>query len=161
MSDESTKLNKETQVRMLESFTEHAKYMQEKVAELDVRLSRNNLLTNGAAAIALLAFISTGNAPPYSAVPLIIFVVGVIASGIEVRSQMNYFGVVHKRILAQKSTVRSNEFDFEDFRKQYPKELFYKYAEHVLGWISQLSFMAGVAISAWIFWKYFNTASSL
>src|SRR4051794_15109069 len=75
------------QASFSEKLTQHRTMILEKTLESDARLSKYIFTTNAGGAVAVLAFIGTNGADSrYGWTPLICFVLGVIASGIEVRS---------------------------------------------------------------------------
>lgn len=152
--DTNMKSNPDLQRKALELLQNQAHKTLEKYLDLDERLSRLNLQTNGAAAIAILAFVGSGLAPGKIHYPLAIFVLGVIASGFQVRSQMNHYLSFLNRLSKQRKKIREHQFQIGDVDAKAKGEMLYDHAHRAMGWLSQFCFISGVVVSSWVIWRY-------
>ncbi len=123
------------------------------VMELDTRMSKTNFQTNGAASIAVLAFIGSGTAPHFLYLALLVFVAGVIVAALQVRFQYKTYKDYADRLSKARHALRKAEFNLASALDRSGTELFYERLEIGLGWLSQGLFVAGVVLSTWAFLK--------
>jgi hypothetical protein len=123
--------------------------MLDRLSELDKRLANTNFLTNGGGAVAVLAFMGTNTAPSLIKVSLVLFTLGVIATGIELRALLIYFGEVSQDNHRRNRGFNSNQMTVGEFGN-IPENVgkISKWVNHYAGWGSQLLFAAGVIIGA-------------
>lgn len=117
------------------------------ISELDKRLTNTNFLTNGGGAVSVLTFIGTGiSSSPLSNYALMCFVLGIIATGIELRALLIFWGKLHKDSSRRLNGWLNNELSVEECH--IPKNLasIYTTINDVAGWASQLFFILGVLI---------------
>ena len=123
------------------------------VMELDARMSKTNFQTNGAASIAVLAFIGSGKSPNFLYSALLVFVAGVIAAALQVRFQHKTYIDYGDRLSKARHALRKAEFNLASALDRSGTELIYERLEIGLGWLSQGLFVAGVLLSTWAFLK--------
>ena len=76
------------------------------IGRLDALMSKHGFLTNAGGAAATLAFIGTAQEKAaLGTLPLAIFVIGIIASGVEIRALMNYFGKMQTYLIEARIRV--------------------------------------------------------
>ena len=69
-----------------EELRKQSEFAFNKQIEATFGLSKFNVATNAGGAVALLTYIGTGNSVSGSSIPLVLFVLGLVASGIEMRA---------------------------------------------------------------------------
>lgn len=118
----------------------------DKVVETDWRLTQHNFLMNAGGAAAVLAYLGSSSDSKFTIWSLLIFVIGVIASGVEIRALLRVYGSLHKDALRRLNGFMDNTLSTE---KITPKEgivPIYSRVNHLSGIVSQGSFVLGVAV---------------
>lgn len=125
--------------------------MLERLTELDTRLTNTNFLTNGGGAVAILTFMGSNSdpIPILVKISLLLFALGVIATGIEVRALLIYFGKVAKSNSERNRSFNQGLITVKELGT-VPDNVgaISKYVNHYAGWLSQILFCLGVALSA-------------
>lgn len=149
MNERYSQLPAEKAERLLELLGTQSRESYEAVAELDKRLTNTNLLTNGGGAIATLAFL--GENPDIWAMKLALclFTVGVIATGIEIRALMKYWGALctdanRRRLGFADETLTVKEVGSVPKNVGEP----HKFINHWTGVASQSLFVLGFLVGA-------------
>lgn len=117
------------------------------VAELDKRLTNTNFLTNGGGAVATLAFL--GQHPDICAlkISLCLFTIGVIATGIEIRYLMKYWGEMCAHLNRRHCDFMDDKLSVEEVMF-IPKNIgeLHKTINHWAGVVSQWCFILGFVV---------------
>jgi hypothetical protein len=123
--------------------------MLDRLSDLDKRLANTNFLTNGGGAVAVLAFMGSNPAPTLIKISLVLFTLGVIVTGIELRALLIYFGKVSQDNHRRNRGFNSNQMTVGEFGN-IPDSIgrTAKWVNHYAGWGSQLLFVAGVIVGA-------------
>jgi hypothetical protein len=119
--------------------------------DIDSQLTRNNFITNGGAAVAVLAFIGTGHAPTEMLWPLGFFTAGVLATGIELRALAVDVAALHSDASRRRRGFANGELKVLDLL--VPPNLA-KWPKRINRWASitaQLSFAIGVVVAVVLF----------
>ena len=118
----------------------------DKVVETDWRLTQHNFLINAGGAAAVLAYLGSSSDSKFAIWSLLIFVVGVIASGVEIRALLQVYGGLHKDALRRLNGFMHNTLSTDEIT---PKEGIAPIASKMNHWsgiVSQGSFVLGVAV---------------
>lgn len=118
--------------------------------ELDKRLTNTNFLTNGGGAVATLTFLTTNSSIPSLKIALVLFTLGVVATGIELRALLKFFHTVHEdairrhcEFIGNSMTAREAGLGDEGVGRVY------KQVNSFAGYFSQLCFISGVLVGAY------------
>jgi hypothetical protein len=123
----------------------------DKVIETDWRLTQHNFLMNAGGAAAVLAYLGSTPTPRFAIWPLLLFLIGVVASGIEIRALLSVYDALHKDALRRRAGFTSNELRVKE---SVPTAGVTGCASHINHWsgvVSQVSFVLGVAVGTWMF----------
>lgn len=116
--------------------------------EADGRLSRANFLTNGSAAIAVLAFIGTGRAPSSILFALFLFSVGVVATVVQQRSLVVFYGALFGEAQRRLQGFLADELTVAQVANVKKVSPWASRLDLASGWVAQVSFVLGVVVSA-------------
>ena len=83
----------------------------ERVIALDNRLTQHNFLVNAGGAVAVLAFLGARGDASFALWPLGAFIVGVVASGIELRALLIWSRRLHKDAIDRRARFSQNELE--------------------------------------------------
>jgi hypothetical protein len=126
----------------------------DKVVETDWRLTQHNLLVNAGGSAAVLAYLGTSASSKFAVWSLLCFLVGVIASGVEIRALLAIYSELHNDALNRLSGFMKNELPVE---KAIPSTTITKVpsrVNHWSGWVAQTSFVLGVGVGLFLFLCY-------
>ena len=149
LEKKSSQLPKELNDRVIATIQEENAKMLDRISALDERLTNGNFLANGAGAIAVLSYYSSNSNTPALNWALLCFCVGVIATGIERRAILNYFGYVSRDNARRNSEYWDDNISLREF-SEIPVKVGQtaKIVNHIAGWLSQLMFIVGVVLGA-------------
>lgn len=118
----------------------------DKIVETDWRLIQHNFLINAGGAAAVLAYLSSSSGSKFAIWSLLTFVVGVIASGIEIRALLRVYSRMHEDALRRLNGFMHNTLSTNEIT---PREGIAPIASKVNRWsgiVSQSSFVLGVTV---------------
>lgn len=118
----------------------------DKVVETDWRLTQHNFLINAGGAAAVLAYLGSSSASKFAIWPLLIFVAGVIASGIEIRALLRVHETLHKDALHRLNGFIYNKLSTDEIAPKEGIAPIPSKVNHWSGIVSQASFVLGVAV---------------
>lgn len=126
--------------------------LHDRIWELDKRLTNTNFLTNGGGAIAILAFIGENSTSLVIKIALILFTLGVIATGIELRALLVYVAQIAKDNRRRTNSFNQNLITASELGT-IPDDIgkLAKLINHNSGLASQIFFVAGVTTGAFGF----------
>lgn len=136
---------------IVEELSAQARQCFDKVIEADWRLTQHNFLVNAGGAAAVLAYLGSTPTPRFAIWPLLLFLIGVIASGIEIRALLSIYSALYKDALRRRAGFVGNELRVKE---SVPASDVSGCASHINHWsgvVSQLSFVLGVAVGLWLF----------
>jgi hypothetical protein len=112
----------------------------------DKWLTQHNFLVNAGGAAAVLSFIGSGTAPAFTFVPLSLFLLGVIASGVEIRYLMKLHGELHQDAIRRRGGFVADKLTVaETADVQAPRKIT-RNINHYCGLIAQVAFIVGSLI---------------
>ena len=146
MSEKIEELPEETAPHLAEVLQNQQREGVSHLADVDKRVTNTNFLTNGGGAIATLAFLGTGADLSNAKVALMLFTAGVVATGVELRSHLKYWGVLSDDASRRHRGFLNNELTVKECL--VPPEIgkTYQTINHYAGWLSQICFIAGVLV---------------
>lgn len=117
----------------------------DKVVETDWRLTQHNFLINAGGAAAVLAYLGSSSSSKFAIWPLLLFVVGVIASGIEIRALLQVYRSLHKDALRRLNGFMRNTLSTDEITPKGIAPIASR-VNHWSGLAAQASFVLGVGV---------------
>lgn len=118
----------------------------DKTVETHWHLTQHNFLVNAGGAAAVLAYLGSSLGNKFAIWPLLCFLAGIVASGLEVRALLSIYGALHKDALTRLRGFMNNSTPAEE---AVPKQGIANCATAVNYWsgvVSQSSFVLGVVL---------------
>lgn len=116
------------------------------LAEYDKRITTHNFVTNGGGAVACLTYLGTGADAPHIKVALVLFTLGVIAVGIELRAMLSSWASLTSDAGRRHRGFLTNQITVAEASKSAPDNERARNINHVAGWVSQIAFVVGVVV---------------
>ena len=126
----------------------------EKIVETDWRLTQHNALVNAGGSAAVLAYLGTSSSSKVAVWSLACFLVGVVASGAEIRALLAIYSGLHKDALNRLNGFMKNELPAEN---AVPKPDVVKVPVKINYWagrVAQISFVLGVVVGLFLFFSH-------
>lgn len=146
-------LDPEVAAAIGEELSAQARQCFDKVIETDWRLTQHNFLANAGGAAAVLAYLGTTPTPKFAVWPLILFLIGIIASGVEIRALLSVYSALHKDALRRRARFMSNELRVKESVPAPGIAGWASCINHWSGVVAQVSFILGMAVGLWQFFK--------
>lgn len=146
MQEKYDELNPERAQRIADTLKGQQREGFEAVSEYDKRITTHNFVTNGGGAVACLTYLGTGTDSTHIEVALVIFTIGVIAVGIELRAMLTIWSALTSDAGRRHRGFLTNLLTVADASKSAPNNQCARYTNHVAGWVSQLMFIVGVVV---------------
>ncbi len=108
MSETAAELPPETRRALEDEMKAQSDQALERIVTLDTRLTQNSLLLNAGGAATTLAFMGAKGDASLAVWPLMCFVVGLIASGAEVRALLAFFDALHRDAIRRRQGFGDN-----------------------------------------------------
>jgi hypothetical protein len=121
-----------------------------KFIETHAKSTQYNFLVNGGSAIATLAFMGSEKGTYLAMWPLMCFVIGLVATGVQIRALLIFFGILHRDALKRSQGFVNDELTLQEIK---PPQDLGKWAgriENWSSWIAQGAFVVGVLLGAFI-----------
>lgn len=118
----------------------------ETLTEWDRRITNVNFVTNGAGAIACLAYLDAATGPPHMKLSLLLFTLGVVATGIELRAMYQSWAVIMSETSRRYRGFVNNELTVAEAAPVQADNRTATAIGYCAGWAFQLCFIAGVLI---------------
>jgi len=146
MDEKFSELEPEVGQPVLSTLSDQVRESFDKIVETDKWLTQHNFLVNAGGAAAVLGYIGTSPSSTYAVFPLLIFLIGVVASGIEIRGLLSIYGHLHEDALRRRGGFVSDQINVKEAAtiKDVPK--WSKRANHWSGVVAQLSFVLGCIV---------------
>jgi len=133
------------QNEMAAELLSQVKELHDKTIETNWRLTQHNFFTNAGGAVAILGYMGATQSASFAILPLCFFVVGLIASGIEIRVLYSIYGRLHHDAAERHKKI------LDDSSKALESAVPNKYVASLLGklnsWsgiVAQSAFVLGV-----------------
>jgi hypothetical protein len=140
----------ETAAAIVDEISTQARQTFDKVVETDWRLTHHNFLVNAGGAVAVLAYLGSSPTPLFAVWPLCCFLVGVAASGIEIRALLRVFSLLHLDALRRRAGFVDNKLRVNELSPANVGGLASP-INHWCGWLAQISFVLGVVSGITLF----------
>jgi len=144
-------MEEETAIAIANELRSQTKQTFDKIVETDWRLTQHNFLVNAGGSAAALAYLGTSAGSKFAVWSLLCFLVGVIASGVEIRALLAVYNGLHNDALNRLSGFMNNQLPLE---KAVPIAKITKIpsrVNHWSGWVAQISFVLGVVTGLKLF----------
>ena len=122
-----------------------------KVVETDWRFTQHNFLVNAGGAVAVLAYLGTSSSSKFAIWPLLCFLVGVVASGIEIRMLLASYRILYIDALNRLNGFMKSELPAEQTAPSASVARVQGTINKISGWIAQVSFLLGVAVGLFLY----------
>lgn len=143
MDEKFSELDPEVGQPILTTLSNQERESLDKIVETDKWLTQHNFLVNAGGAAATLGYLGTNPSSTYAILPLLIFVVGIVASGIEIRGLLSIYSHLHKDALRRKRGFVSDEISVKEAASVEKVPKWSVRANHWSGLTSQISFVLG------------------
>ena len=134
-----------------DELTSQSRQVFDKVVETDWRLTQHNFLVNAGGAVAVLAYLGSNSTKTFAIWSLICFVIGIVASGIEIRTLLSFFGSLHKDTLRRRLEFVENKILDTELGPPVNVGGCAVAINHWCGWIAQIAFVTGIFIGISLF----------
>src|SRR3990172_7994911 len=131
---------------IVDELSSQARQTFDKVVETDWRLTQHNLLVNAGGAAAILAYLGSDPTPTFPIWPLACFVVGVAASGTEIRALLQVYSSLNEDALRRRAEFVENKLRVKDLGPPVNVGGCAANINHWCGWLAQVAFVAGVVV---------------
>ena len=126
----------------------------EKIVETDWRLTQHNFLVNAGGSAAVLAYLGTSSSSKFAIWSLVCFLVGIIASGVEIRALLAIYSGLRKDAGDRLNGFMNNKIAAESAVPDRNVAKVPSQINHWAGWVSQISFVLGVVVGLFLFFCY-------
>ena len=116
------------------------------LSEYDKRITTHNFVTNGGGAVACLTYLGTGADLAHIKFALVLFTIGVIAVGVELRAMYSGWVALTSDAGRRHRGFLTSELTVADVSKPAPDNKRARNVNHVAGWVSQVGFIAGIIV---------------
>lgn len=143
MDEKFSELEPEVGQPILTTLSDQVRESFDKIVETDKWLTQHNFLVNAGGAAATLGYLGTSPSSSFAVFPLLIFLVGIIASGIEIRGLLSIYSHLHKDAIRRRGGFVSDEITV---REAASVEKIPKWSVRANSWsgiVSQISFVVG------------------
>ena len=143
MDEKYSQLDPDTGKIISDTLSNQARESFNKIVETDKWLTQHNFLVNAGGAVAVLGYLGSNSSSTFAIFPLVIFLVGIIASGIEIRGLISIYSHLHKDAIKRRSGFLNDDMSVREASaaEKVPKST--ERINHWSGIISQGSFMFG------------------
>jgi hypothetical protein len=153
MADLRSQLDPETQRRADQELTSQIDRSFEQLIETERKLTQHNFLVNAGGAAAALAYMRSSQGTGFAIWPLACFLVGVVASGIEVRFLAKFFKALHDDAVRRRSQFTQDKVSLSDAVPipdvgKYPSRV-----HHWSGLVAQWAFPVGVVLGIFSYFR--------
>jgi len=152
MDEKFSELDPEVGQPVLTTLSDQVRESFDKIVETDKWLTQHNFLVNAGGAAATLGYLGTNPGSSFAVFPLLLFLVGIIASGIEIRGLLSIYSHLHKDALRRRGGFVSDEISVKEAASVEKVPIWSVRANHWSGIVSQLSFVVGsiIGISSYV-----------
>ncbi len=145
MDEKMTDLDLKVSQPIIDTISGQVQESFNKIVETDKWLTQHNFLVNAGGAAAILGYMGGSSTPNHAIFPLVIFLVGIIASGIEIRGLLGIYGHLHKDALRRRGGFMSDQITVKEAASVEPIPTKYTNANNWSGYVAQGSFIIGCA----------------
>ena len=146
MEEKLSQLDRETAERLCSILEAQAKTSFEAAVAADKWLTQHNFLVNAGGAAAVLSYLGSGTAPVFAVIPLSLFLLGVIASGVEIRYLMRLHAELHQDAIRRRSGFVSDKYSVAEAADVQAPSKTTRNINHYCGLIAQGSFIIGALL---------------
>jgi hypothetical protein len=151
MDEKISALDKETIKALTDTLCSQSERALQAIFELDSKVTNINFLTNGGGAVAVLALLGTGKAPEGMEWTLVCFIVGLISTGIELRSLLSFFGDLHADAVRRYQGFLDGKLSVGECSGSEDIAKWKRRVNHISGWVAQGTFIIGAVVGVAIY----------
>lgn len=151
MQDLRSALDPDTREKADVEMTSQVNRAFEEFIETARKLSQHSFLVNAGGATAILAFIGSNPDASFAFVPLIFFVAGVIASGLELRFLLKSIAAIHRDAMDRRSAFASDRLPLSEAMPRPDVGARQGKVSAWSGHIAQATFPLGVGLGIYAF----------
>ena len=156
MSEKAAELDAERRQTIEDTLLTQRDQAFEQVISMDARLTQYNFLANAGGAAATLAFMGASQGDAHVGVwPLMCFVVGLIATGGQIRALLEFFGLLHLDAIRRREGFSSNTLTVRECVLPSDIGKRYRYLNRWSSWVSQSAFTAGALLGIGLLLEHF------
>ena len=143
MSDLRSQLPPDIQQAADQEFTSQVKQAFDSIVTIDGRLTQHNFLVNAGGAVAVLAFIGARPYAGFSFWPLGLFLLGVVASGVELRALLIWSSHLHNDAMERRRKFAADTLPLSQAVPAADLAKWWRRLNHWSGICSQVCFIFG------------------
>ncbi|MCJ7508092.1 MAG: hypothetical protein MUO85_05090 [candidate division Zixibacteria bacterium] len=148
MNEKASELDPETRERIQSTLIAQRDQAFDKLIEMDSKFTQYNFLVNAGGAVATLAFIGSEKGTYLAMLPLICFVIGLVATGVQIRALLSFFSILREDASRRSLGFATGKLSV---RESLPSQDIGKWTGKLNrwgGWVSQGAFIVGVIVGA-------------
>jgi len=146
MDETRNKLHPDFAAAMGKELSAQVRLCFDKSVETNWRLVQHNFLVNAGGSAATLAYLGTEPTAIFAIWPLLCFLIGVVTSGVEIRSLLSIYGALYKDARRRHTGFTADKLSVKELS---PSSDVAKCADRInqwSGWIAQAVFVVGVVV---------------
>lgn len=151
MKEHRSQLDKDTAAAIGRELSAQFQECHNKFIETSWKLTQHNFLTNAGGAVAVLAYLGSAAKPSFAIWSLLLFLVGIIASGVEIRALLEIYSALHEDALRRRDGFMTDRCSIEESVPQISVAERAGKINKWSGWISQGAFSIGVVIGIGVY----------
>jgi len=155
MKEKITDLDPKTGIELSTVIMDQMRETFQKVIETDKWLTQHNFLVNAGGSAAVLAYLASVPTPTFAILPLVIFLTGIFASGIEIRTMLSIYNHLHQDAARRREGWSSGEYTVEEAASAKLAKPYIRNLNHWSGVYAQVAFLVGslVGVAGFYFAK--------
>lgn len=146
INDKIVELDKETAENLCSILEGQVDTSFKAVVETDKWLTQHNFLINAGGAGAILGYLSSTPTPTFAIFPLVLFLIGIAASGIEIRYLLKMHHELHSDAMRRRGGFVSNELSVAQAADVQAPSNMTKFFNKYSGLVAQASFLLGCVV---------------
>lgn len=152
MDEKFSELDPDVGQPILATLSDQVRESFDKIVETDKWLTQHNFLVNAGGAAAILGYMGTSTSSSFAIFPLLIFLIGVVANGVEIRGLLSIYSHLQKDAIRRRDGFVSDLITVKEAATVKDVPIWSKRTNHWSGIISQLAFVVGcvVGISGYV-----------
>jgi len=143
MKEKITDLDPETSVTLSNIIMDQMRETFLKVIETEKWLTQHNFLVNAGGSAAVLTYLASDPTPTFAIFPLVIFLTGIFASGIEIRTMLYIYSHLHLDAARRREGWSSGEYTVEESSSVKLTKPYIHNLNHWSGIYAQIAFLVG------------------
>lgn len=143
MNQKITDVDEKTGIALSGIIMEQMRETFDKVIETEKWLTQHNFLVNAGGCAAVMSYLATEPTPMFAIFPLVIFISGVIASGIEIRTMLSIYSHLHEDASRRREGWANGEYTVDEAGAVILAKPIIRSINHWSGVFAQVAFVLG------------------